>query len=96
MIHGDDVARAIVAAHLDFSKSVGQRWMLTDMRVYDWWDLGSAWSIDKNGPQAAWVRELMREEGVRGLPRRPEQMGRALDSREFWEVYGISPLKRLD
>ncbi|KAL0058873.1 hypothetical protein AAF712_014411 [Marasmius tenuissimus] len=96
MIHGDDIARAIIAVHLDFSKSVSQRWILTDMRVYDWWDLGSAWSGDKNGLQAAWVRELMREEGVRGLPRVPEKLGRALDSREFWEVYGISPLRRLD
>ncbi|KAJ8088240.1 hypothetical protein PM082_022312 [Marasmius tenuissimus] len=95
VIHGDDVARAIVAVHLDFSKSVGQRWILSDMRIYDWWDLASAWSAENDGPQAGWVRELMKEEGIRGLPRQPEQLGRALDARDFWEVYEISPLRRL-
>ena len=95
MIHGDDVARAIVAVHLDFSKSIGQRWILSDMRIYDWWDLASGWSAENNGPQAGWIRELMNEEGVRGLPRPPEKLGRALDAREFWEIYGISPSRRL-
>ncbi|KAG7097731.1 hypothetical protein E1B28_005051 [Marasmius oreades] len=100
MIHGLDVARAILAVHLHTQFPAGERWILTDMRVYDWWDLSSAWSVGegdkKDGPQAAWVRELMREEGVRALPRSPEQLGRALDSREFWEFFGLSPMKRLD
>ena len=43
MIHGIDVARAILAVHGNFSKAQGQRWILTDGRVYDWWDLASAW-----------------------------------------------------
>jgi hypothetical protein len=43
MIHGIDVARAILAVHNNFSKAQGQRWILTDGRVYDWWDLASAW-----------------------------------------------------
>jgi hypothetical protein len=43
MIHGLDVSRAILAVHADFSKANGQRWILTDGRVYDWWDLASAW-----------------------------------------------------
>ncbi|KAJ3813382.1 hypothetical protein F5876DRAFT_35245 [Lentinula aff. lateritia] len=107
MIHGIDVARAIIAIHKDFSKAVGQRWLLTDGRVYDWWDLASAWGSgpgdadnsnlgpdsESCGPQAAWVRELMRETGVRALPRSNETLGRALDSREFWETFGITPLK---
>ncbi|KAJ4496727.1 hypothetical protein C8R41DRAFT_761556 [Lentinula lateritia] len=107
MIHGIDVARAIIAIHKDFSKAVGQRWLLTDGRVYDWWDLASAWGsgpgdaansnlgpdAEDCGPQAAWVRELMRETGVRALPRSNETLGRALDSREFWETFRITPLK---
>ncbi|KIK61101.1 hypothetical protein GYMLUDRAFT_43202 [Collybiopsis luxurians FD-317 M1] len=120
MVHGIDVARAILAIHTQFDKSVGQRWILTDGRVYDWWDLSSAWgsgptsNIDNNdnspstnpsavttdsgpaedrGPQAAWVRELMREMNVRALPRSIETLGRALDSREFWETFGLTPLK---
>ncbi|KAL0959338.1 hypothetical protein HGRIS_014599 [Hohenbuehelia grisea] len=43
MIHGHDVARAILAVHSQFPKASGQRWLLTDGRVYDWWDLASAW-----------------------------------------------------
>jgi hypothetical protein len=89
MIHGLDLARAILAVHADFGKAAGQRWLLTDGRVYDWWDLASAWS---DGP-AAWVRELMREEDVRVLPRNPELLGRVLDSRDFWDEFGLSPLK---
>ena len=42
MIHGLDVARAILAVHAEFSKAQGQQWIITDGSVYDWWDLGSA------------------------------------------------------
>ena len=42
MIHGSDVARAILAVHAHFDRATGERWMLTDGRVYDWWDLASA------------------------------------------------------
>ncbi|KAF9260610.1 hypothetical protein L218DRAFT_1002567 [Marasmius fiardii PR-910] len=100
MVHGLDVARAIIALHQHSKFPAGERWIVTDMRVYDWWDLSSAWSVGegekKDGPQAAWVRELMRDEGVRALPRSPEQLGRVLDSREFWEYLQISPMKRMD
>uniref|UniRef100_A0A8H8CKK1 Uncharacterized protein n=1 Tax=Psilocybe cubensis TaxID=181762 RepID=A0A8H8CKK1_PSICU len=104
VIHGIDVARAVLAVCGDFGKAKGQRWLLTDNRVYDWWDLASAWGTppvqssladtDK-GPQAAWVRELMDEYGVRALPRDVQQLGRALDSREFWTTFGITPVKPL-
>jgi hypothetical protein len=101
MIHGYDVARAILAVHHNFLKAVGQRWLLTDGRIYDWWDLASAWGsggeaasdTDPEGPHPQWVRELMEERGVRALPRPPERLGRLLDSREFWTTYGLSPAK---
>lgn len=120
MIHGVDVSRAILAVHANFSKASGQRWILTDGRVYDWWDLASAWGSNPNpgvsaqglentlaedingsdegrGAQPRWVRELMHEQGVRALPRNIEHLGRALDSRDFWFEFGLSPLKaRLD
>lgn len=114
MIHGLDVSRAILAVHASFSKASGQRWILTDGRVYDWWDLASAWgshptpgasenaggindSEEGRGAQARWVRELMHEQDVRALPRDIERLGRALDSREFWFEFGLSPVKaRLD
>ncbi|KAJ3973146.1 hypothetical protein EV361DRAFT_970523 [Lentinula raphanica] len=103
MIHGIDVAQAIIAVHNNSSKASGQRWLLTDGRVYDWWDLASAWgsgpldgshgTSEDRGPQAGWVQELMRETGVRALPRSNDALGRALDSREFWETFDITPLK---
>ena len=105
MIHGVDVARAILAVHGNFKPATGQRWLLTDGRVYDWWDLASAWGdkqtksdavvsgpASDKGPQPRWVRELMNEENVRALPRSVEQLGRALDSRDFWNTFELEPV----
>lgn len=109
MIHGEDVSRAILAVHNQFDLANGERWLLTDGRVYDWWDLASAWGEteskvktdktsagedDENrGPQPKWVRELMMEEGVRALPRPPGLLGRANDSREFWDTFRLEPVR---
>jgi len=91
LIHGLDLARAILAVHSDFPKAAGQRWLLTDGRVYDWWDLASAWGADDS--PAVWVRELMREQNIRVLPRNTEFLGRILDSRDFWYEFGLAPLR---
>ncbi|OCK76979.1 hypothetical protein K432DRAFT_132018 [Lepidopterella palustris CBS 459.81] len=100
-IHGADVARAIVAAHGQMT--FGKRWILADLRVYDWWDLIQSWDREtdeerkKRGNYAKWVGELMVEDGVRALPRPVEELGRKLDSRGFWECMGIWPSQgRLD
>ena len=45
-MHGEDVARAILAVHDRFAEAIGQRWMLTNVRVYDWWDLAAAWGSE--------------------------------------------------
>ncbi|KAF9516307.1 hypothetical protein BS47DRAFT_1292561 [Hydnum rufescens UP504] len=75
-IHGEDVARAIIAVHRRFSP--GQRWILTDERVYDWWDLASAWG---SGARAIFV-----------LPRSgPLLPGKHFSSRDFWATYEIHP-----
>ncbi|EAA30026.1 hypothetical protein GE21DRAFT_9825 [Neurospora crassa] len=76
----------------------GQRWMLTDGFVYDWWSLLMGWATEgqEDGEpreQAKWVMELMEEEGVQALPRSMELMGRAYDSREFWRTWGLVPVK---
>jgi len=112
MIHGEDVARAVLAVHEDFDRAVGQRWLLTDGRVQDWWDLASAWGVEVStvqpgastaaiqsqgteqgrGPQPGWVQGLMQEQGIRALPRPIEKLGRALDSQEFWNTFGIQPV----
>ncbi|KAJ7196771.1 hypothetical protein GGX14DRAFT_375729 [Mycena pura] len=94
LIHGFDLARVILAVHGSFSKAAGQRWLVTDGRVYDWWDLASAWGAapPDDGP-SVWVRELMFEENIRVLPRGAELLGRVLDSRDFWNEFGLAPLR---
>lgn len=42
VIHGNDVARAVLAVHGKFTP--GKRWILCDMHVYDWWDLVQDWA----------------------------------------------------
>lgn len=105
MIHGSDLARVILAVHSNFDLASGQRWILNDGRVYDWWDLASAWGTNgearkgepPEGPQPGWVRELMDEEGVRALPREMGKLGRLLDARDVWKTFEISPARaRLD
>ncbi|KAL7007120.1 hypothetical protein EMMF5_003346 [Cystobasidiomycetes sp. EMM_F5] len=99
MIHGIDVARALLAMHQATNKVYGQRWLVTDLRVYDWWDLASKWGEGgeegrgkpATGPQSRWVTELMQENGVQALPRTPHQLRHALTSSEFWQSIGISP-----
>jgi hypothetical protein len=106
LVHGVDVARAVVAVVDDGGEEEkwavagrGQRWMVTDGWVYDWWSLLVGWAEvggDGEGEvseQARWVFELMGEEGVRALPRAIEVLGRCYDSREFWETWGLVPLK---
>ncbi|KAI3322131.1 hypothetical protein HD806DRAFT_138363 [Xylariaceae sp. AK1471] len=43
VIHGEDVARAIVALHRKFTPE--KRWLLCDLHVYDWWDLVEDWAM---------------------------------------------------
>lgn len=102
MVHGLDVARAILAVAAHFERAAGERWIVTDQRVYDWWDLASAWGESclegrdtevTIGKQARWVNELMAADGLHALPRTPDQLGRALDSREFWTTFGLSPVR---
>ncbi|KAI1273416.1 hypothetical protein F5Y07DRAFT_391306 [Xylaria sp. FL0933] len=101
VIHGEDVARAVVALHRKFTP--GKRWILCDLHVYDWWDLVEDWAVRTlkgdgvldeaerkwHGDLLSWVGELMVEEGVRALPRDSEAVGRRLDGRGFWRYMGI-------
>ncbi|TVY36057.1 hypothetical protein LOCC1_G007244 [Lachnellula occidentalis] len=102
MIHGQDVARAIIAVHQKFSAARSQRFILTDLIVYDWWTLilGFSGELDaenanseKEKSQIKWVGELMEEQNVRALPRSMEQLGRCYDCREFWTTFGIMPVR---
>ncbi|KAI1821683.1 hypothetical protein F4861DRAFT_449672 [Xylaria intraflava] len=107
VIHGEDVARAILAVHRRFTP--GKRWILCDTHVYDWWDLVQDWALQalrtaaagegavsaadakRQGDLLAWVGELMMEENVRALPRDTSSVGRRLDGRGFWHYMGIWP-----
>ncbi|SCV69985.1 BQ2448_1379 [Microbotryum intermedium] len=93
----DPVAESAIGPESS-KRFLGRRYILTDLRVYDWWDLASAWAAEPSAEKAAkdagdWVKELLREHHVRALPRTPEVIGRALDSREFWEEFGLNPVK---
>lgn len=44
MIHGQDVARAVLAVLGKWNQAKGERWMLTDGFVYDWWALFAGWA----------------------------------------------------
>ncbi|GAA5954078.1 hypothetical protein JCM3765_005283 [Sporobolomyces pararoseus] len=112
LIHGLDVARAVLAVHFSTLKDQvektegalkGERYLLTDLRVIDWWDLASRYphkiaqgeghSAEETPESFKWVQELMKEHEVRALPRTPQELGRALDSREFWNDFGLMPIK---
>ena len=71
--------------------------MLTDLMVYDWWALILGWAGVEDGkelmPQLAWLHELMDETGTGALPRSSEELGRCYDSREFWDRFGIMPVR---
>ncbi|KAK7966851.1 uncharacterized protein PG986_001128 [Apiospora aurea] len=108
LVHGQDVARAIVALHRHFTP--GRRWIICDMHIYDWWDLIEDWAISalaaavadpasvseaevaKQNRLLTWVGELMQEEGVKALPRDSARLGRVLDGRAFWKEMGIMPV----
>ncbi|KAI2626357.1 hypothetical protein GGS21DRAFT_530059 [Xylaria nigripes] len=107
VIHGEDVARAILALHCQFTP--GKRWILCDIHVYDWWDLVQDWALQitnaaasgdetvsaanvkRQSDMLAWVGELMVEQNVRALPRDMSSVGRRLDGRAFWNYMGIWP-----
>ncbi|OQO06801.1 hypothetical protein B0A48_08589 [Cryoendolithus antarcticus] len=106
MIHGLDVSRAIIAVMGNWYSAKGERWMLTDGFVYDWWALFAGWADTKaqNGQgdetvdsepskQAKWVYECMLEEKVWALPRSMGALERCYFGREFWDTFQLAPVK---
>ncbi|KAI4132130.1 MAG: hypothetical protein LQ338_000884 [Usnochroma carphineum] len=95
LVHGEDVARGIVGCLGKGWEGVGgERWVVDDLRGWDWWDLILGWK-GQEGEYGTWVLELMEEEGVRALPRGRERLGRVLDGREFWKTVGLVPSRSL-
>lgn len=50
LVHGDDVARSIMGVHKGLvernGEGTGRRWLVCDLRVYDWWDLVADWTAE--------------------------------------------------
>jgi hypothetical protein len=90
LIHGLDVARLVYAVYKKFS--TGQRWLVTDLRIYDWWELVLA--LD-DGERIPWVLDLLKENKTRSLPRPYEMLDRCLDSKETWTYFGLLPTQSL-
>lgn len=76
--------------------------MLTDLVVYDWWELILAFGGEldsQNGTdaraktQVKWVGELMEEENIRALPRSMDQLGRCYDTLDFWKTFELMPTR---
>lgn len=98
LVHGEDVARGCIAYHKRFTG--GDRWVLTDLLVYDWWQVLKEWSdqlerpVEEDGTKityAAWVSQLMQAKGMKSLPRSEHELGRVLDSSKFWNTVQILP-----
>ena len=93
-IHGRDVARVVLRVS-EKGRFTCDRWVVTDGRVYDWWELAWERGGEADGERyRRWVLELMREGDVRALPRNVESLGRGLDGRAVWKCLGIVPLER--
>ncbi|TIA87446.1 hypothetical protein E3P99_03153 [Wallemia hederae] len=99
-VHGVDVARAIILMHEKFTP--GQRWILTDGRVHDWWNI----ALDKGEPNTMArikVQALTKLLAIKALPRpicdvvpgdatqRSTKLIRALDSSHFWQHFDDAP-----
>ncbi|KAL8276236.1 hypothetical protein RQP46_011353 [Phenoliferia psychrophenolica] len=100
LIHGLDVARAIVAVHLspsnkssvtsppayeaaahmaDGKKQRGERYLLTDLRVYDWWDLILAWGMPPIAASSSSPAPTHYSPGLNGAPLLGAQPGWVLE-----------------
>jgi hypothetical protein len=95
LIHGADVARGIVAVHQNFERVKGERWILTDLWVYDWWGLMMDWGgkLEDGMEVRRAVFECMQKDSIKALPRPPDSLGRVVTSIEFWVAVGVWPTR---
>ncbi|CAO1616424.1 unnamed protein product [Jaminaea pallidilutea] len=106
LLHGKDVARAVLGVwrQVGNGKVWDSRWIVTDGRVYDWWQLVTQLpqTYAERSQYKQWVEALRKQYDVGSLPRsvadahRPEQqlprfLERALSSDEFWKAIGERP-----
>ncbi|KAI7851589.1 hypothetical protein BDC45DRAFT_445264 [Circinella umbellata] len=97
LIHGKDVARAILSIHQQFDKAIGERWIATDGGCSDWIQLFLAWGSEE---QIKTARDLVNNDSVcrqtlgdgslEDIVARGGVMSR-LDSRDFWNTFQLHP-----
>lgn len=90
LIHGVDIALSLLKL-MDVYVG-GERWVLTDLRVYDWWDIALAYAP---GTYGEWVRELLVESSISYLPRSSALLVRTIDGRDYWDMLRSAPRKSL-
>lgn len=66
LVHGKDVARAILVTHKNIEKVGGKRWIINDLHVYDWWDLILSWGKFARENASEEVRLQTEDEEGRG------------------------------
>ncbi|ORZ09623.1 hypothetical protein BCR42DRAFT_423803 [Absidia repens] len=98
LIHGKDVARAVLATHTGFQKAAGQRWIVTDGGCYDWLRLFCTWA---SSDQLQILQHLLdhdhevqqkwgTSQTVSALVEKDDVTPR-LDSSDFWTTFALEP-----
>ena len=100
-VHGVDVARAIIMLHERFTP--GQRWIITNQRVHDWWSIALDLTLPTDLSRLK-VLKLMKILKLKAVPRSITEeisddphvsicyLNRALDSSHFWNEFDEGPL----
>ena len=89
LIHGRDISRLVLAV---FKKFVNQRFLVTDMRIYDWLEIVLLFG---NNEQKGWGLEIIKEDGIRSVPREHQLLERCIDGTQIWNHFDLLPLESL-
>lgn len=73
MVHGLDVSRAVLAVMDSWQHGEGQRWMLTDGFVYDWYSLFAGWADPKNDGKTVDETESQSQDKAEAVPSKQAQ-----------------------
>ncbi|CAO3694210.1 unnamed protein product [Umbelopsis ramanniana] len=101
LVHGKDVARAILAVHGQFTP--GERWLITDQTAIDWMKMFLVWGAKEqidtiedlrhNDPEC---REAIGDKGTLEDIVRKGGVKPRLNSDEFWSTFHIKPQEFLE
>jgi hypothetical protein len=101
LVHGKDVARAILAVHGQFTP--GERWLITDQTATDWMKMFLVWGakeqidtiedLRQNDPEC---REAIGDKGTLEDIVRKGGVKPRLNSDEFWSTFHLKPQEFLE